>query len=66
VALDVVVHAPGQPQGDATNYLGGIGDVLEDKSSRIAIEHLGDLAAVQLFRNDRQIRAISYREIEAN
>jgi hypothetical protein len=66
VALDVVVHAPGQPPGDATNYLGGIGDVLEDKSPRSAIEHLGDLAAVQLFRNDRQIRAISYREVEAS
>ena len=62
VALDVVVRGPGQPPGDATNYLGGIGDVLEDKASRSALEHLGDLATVWLFRDDRQIRQVSYRE----
>jgi hypothetical protein len=66
VAVDVVVRGPGQPPGDATNYLGGIGDVLEDKVSRTSLDHLGDLATVRLFRNDRQIRQVSYREEAAN
>ena len=35
IGLDVVLRAPaGQNRSDATNYLGGIGDVLEDKSPR--------------------------------
>ncbi len=66
VALEVVMRASaGQPPWDATNYLGGIGDVLEDKSWRSALDHLGQLAGVWLYRNDRQIKEISYREIEA-
>ena len=67
VALKVVVRASAnQPAWDATNYLGGIGDVLEDKSRRDGIDHLGDLADVWLYGNDRQIKEISYREIEAD
>ena len=67
VGLEVVVRASAdQPAWDATNYLGGIGDVLEDKSRRSALDHLGDLAEVWLYRNDRQIKEISYREIEAD
>jgi len=66
VALDVVVRAPaGQVPSDATNHLGGIGDVLEDKSWRTGVDHLGDLAKVWLYHNDRQIKEISYREVEA-
>ena len=46
-----------------TNYLGGIADVLEDKSRRAtAVAHLGDLAQVWLYCNDRQIKQVSYRE----
>lgn len=38
-------------------------DVLEDKSARgPAVSHLGELAEVWLYRNDRQIKQISYRE----
>jgi hypothetical protein len=67
VGLDVVVGAPAtQPAWDATNYLGGIADVLENKSSRGTLEHLGDLAGVWLYRNDRQIKQISYREAQAS
>lgn len=64
VALDLVVRGPVRPPGDATNYLGGIGDVLQDKTNRpnLDLAHLGDLAAVALYRDDRQIRQISYRE----
>jgi hypothetical protein len=68
VGLDVVVYAPdGNNPGDATNYLGGIGDVLENKAHRGTLDHLGGgLGNVWLYRNDRQIKAISYRETEAD
>jgi hypothetical protein len=67
VSLDVVLKAPaGQERADATNYLGGIGDVLEDKAHRGSLDQLGDLAAVWLYRNDRQIKQVSYQETEAN
>jgi len=59
IGLDVVVHAPaGRPPGDATNYLGGIGDVLQDKShpANMDLSHLGGLQAVALYVDDRQIR----------
>ena len=66
VALDVVLRAPaGQNRADATNYLGGIGDVLEDKSSRGPLDHLGPLSAVWLYRNDRQIKEVNYCEMES-
>jgi hypothetical protein len=64
VGLEVVVgKAPGTDPWDATNYLGGIADVLGDKSRRgAAMHHLGDLAEVWLYRNDRQIKQVVYRE----
>jgi hypothetical protein len=66
VAMEVVLRTPArQAQSDATNYLGGIGDVLEDKTHRGTLDHLGDLAKVWLYRNDRQIKQVSYRETEA-
>jgi hypothetical protein len=66
VALDVVVNATAeQPTWDATNYLGGIADVLEHKADRGPLEHLGELAEVWLYRNDRQIKQVSYREVAA-
>jgi hypothetical protein len=65
VALDVVLRTPaGQAQSDATKYLGGIG--LEDKTNRGNLDHLGDLAAVWLYRNDRQIKQVSYKETEGS
>ncbi len=64
VALDVCLRPAAGVEGwDATNYLGGIGDALEDKSTRsAAIEHLGALAEVWLFRNDRQIKQVRWVE----
>lgn len=64
VGLDVVLTPPtDQEAWDATNYLGGIADVLEYKAGRgAAVEHLGNLADVWLYRNDRQIKRVSYRE----
>ena len=62
VVLEVTARSPG---GDATNILGGIADVLENKpirAHRSSIEHLGDLATVWLYRDDKQIKEIYYRE----
>jgi hypothetical protein len=59
VALDVITRSPA---GDAANIVGGIADVLENKSHRFPIDHLGDLATVWLYRNDKQIKQITYRE----
>lgn len=60
VSLDVVARSP---SGDGANIIGGIADVLEDKAGRrSSIQHLGDLAAVWFYRNDKQLRQISYRE----
>lgn len=61
VGLEVIVHSPSEPPADATNFLGGIGDVLEAKSHRGVMAHLGDLASVALYANDQQIREVSYR-----
>ena len=60
LALDVVVRTPVDAFGlsDATSYLGGIADVLESKSRRGALGHLGDLAQVQLYANDNQLRDV--------
>jgi hypothetical protein len=63
IALDVIVRSPSaRPPGDATNYLGGIGDVLQDKSHprNINLSHLGALQAVALYLDDHQISRVSY------
>jgi hypothetical protein len=67
VRLQVEVRTgPGEPPWDAMNLLGGIADVLDSKShKRIAqpgmLDHLGVLANVGLYDDDRQIREVSYR-----
>ncbi|MCW3050298.1 MAG: hypothetical protein JWO74_4582 [Solirubrobacterales bacterium] len=61
VALEVVLRCPGDPPSDATNYLGGITDVLEAKTHRGTLDHLGDLAGVALYDNDRQVRELAFR-----
>lgn len=69
IALDVVLrHPPGHHRGDATNFLGGIGDVLQDKrrSAGVSLAHLGVLVDVALYVDDRQIRQLSYREEHAD
>ncbi|MDA1196064.1 MAG: hypothetical protein O2894_12910 [Planctomycetota bacterium] len=66
VGLELVVYAAeGQDPWDATNYLGGTGDVLQDKSRplpRLDLSHLGELRQVALYENDRQIREVHYRQ----
>jgi len=69
VALDVVLRRPpGHHSGDVTNFLGGIGDVLQDKRRlrRASVAHLGVLVDVALYVDDRQIRQLSYREEHAD
>lgn len=67
VALEVVLRRPAEQHGDATNFLGGIADVLQDKrgSRQPGMAHLGALLDVALYRDDRQVRQISYREEHA-
>jgi hypothetical protein len=67
VAFDVVLYSPaGQNRGDATNYLGGVADVLENKAHRGSLDYLGDLPRVCLYDNDRQIKEVTYREVTAD
>ena len=62
IALALVVRCPRDgSRSDATNYCGGVADVLEDKGYRGVLDHLGELAHVALYDNDRQIEAITYR-----
>ncbi|BCB83312.1 RusA family crossover junction endodeoxyribonuclease [Phytohabitans suffuscus] len=69
VALDVVLRRPpGHQRGEATNFLGGIGDVLRDKRRRasVSLAHLGPLVDVALYVDDHQIRQLSFREEHAD
>jgi hypothetical protein len=69
VAMEVIVRCPAaRPPGDATNFLGGIADVLQDKTNprNIDLSHLGDLQAVALYHDDRQISQINYRVARAD
>jgi pimeloyl-ACP methyl ester carboxylesterase len=62
---DIVRCPVGANPADATNFLGGIADVLEEKSHRGLLDHLEALAKVWLYMNDRQIKQVSYREVAA-
>ena len=68
ISLEVVVRGPERPPSDATNYLGGVGDVLQDKTvgRNLDLTHLGELGAVTLYTDDRQIRQIHYTEEHAD
>ena len=61
LGLELVLTTPSPPPSDATNYLGGVGDVLEEKSRRGALPHLGQPATTALYANDRQIHEVQYR-----
>lgn len=61
LALELVVTSPTAPPSDATNYLGGVADVLEDKTHRGDLSHLGSVAHVALYGNDRQLHEVSFR-----
>ena len=61
LALEMTLESPSPPPADATNFLGGVGDVLENKGHRGALEHLGAHVNVAVYSNDRQIQEIHYR-----
>ena len=66
VALELTIRGPGRPDGDATNFLGGLADVLQTTvSPNVDLTHLGDLAPIGLYIDDAQISCISYRELPA-
>ncbi|MFB9442838.1 hypothetical protein Dvina_15310 [Dactylosporangium vinaceum] len=54
-----------RPPADATNYLGGVGDVLQGRpvSPTLDRSHLGELGGVALFADDRQIQRVAYRVV---
>lgn len=60
----MVIRCPGRPLGHATNFLGGVADVLQDKtrSCNISLDHLAELCDVALYIDDAQVSQISYRE----
>ena len=61
IILDVEQYGPSLPPGDSTNYVGGIADVLESKDRRATpVTHLGALARVALYDNDKQIQEFHY------
>jgi predicted RNA-binding Zn ribbon-like protein len=60
VALDLTLCSPVRcPPGDALNFLGGVGDVLQRKPLDLA-GHLGTLADLALYDDDRQIRRVRF------
>ena len=62
VGLDLIVRCRRDgSRSDATNYLGGVADVLEGKAHRGNLDHLGELGHVFLYENDRQIEEVRYR-----
>ena len=61
LGLELIIYSPAEPPSDATNYLGGVGDALEAKSRRAVLSHLGELATVALYLNDRQLHEVVYR-----
>lgn len=66
VALEIVVRGSVEHVGSAPRFLAGVADVLSDKRGRLTGTHLGVLADVTLFADERQIRSISYREEPAD
>lgn len=66
VALELTIYCPGRPAGDATNFLGGVADVLQGTTPlNVDVTHLGDLAEIGLYVDDKQISRISYQEVPA-
>ena len=61
VGLEVVVVAPDtSPPSDATNYLGGVADVLQANRINADLSHLGEAASVSLYHDDAQVQEVWY------
>jgi hypothetical protein len=61
LGMEVTLTSDRKQPSDATNLLGGIADVLQDKSRRTDLSHLDRLQSVALFRNDEQLHELCYR-----
>lgn len=63
IALALTLFAPEgtEPPSDATNYLGGVADVLQGQRTNVDLSHLGELSEVSLYANDRQLVELSFR-----
>ena len=67
VKLTVILFGPtGEDPYDATSYLSGIVEVLEEKSILGGVTHLGELSDVWLYQNSLQVREIIYRQAEGS
>jgi Holliday junction resolvase RusA-like endonuclease len=67
VALELTIYCPDRPDGDATNFLGGVADVLQGKAPlNVDVTHLQDLAVIGLYADDKQINQILYQELPAS
>lgn len=62
----MLFDATGQDPYDATSYLSGIVEVLEEKSILSRTKHLGILGDVWLYQNSLQIKDITYRKAEGS
>ena len=56
----VMTETPEGFPGDATNYLGGVADVLQANRVNADLSHLGGLGKVSLYLDDNQIREVRY------
>ena len=65
VSMSVTLWGPNDPPGDATNYLGGIGDTLQKQGKDRFTEELGHLASVAVIIDDKQIVEVHYRQARA-
>jgi predicted RNA-binding Zn ribbon-like protein len=62
VGLELTLFSPVQcPPGDALNFLGGVGDALQRKPLNVA-GHLGPIAELAIYENDRQIRRVRFAQ----
>lgn len=62
IALSLTLLAPKgtEPPSDATNYLGGVADILQGQRTNVDLSHLGELSEVSLYANDRQLVELSF------
>ncbi len=55
LGLELIIQSLDPPPSDATNYLGGVADVLEAKGRRGAVPHLAEFESAALYNDDRQL-----------
>ena len=66
IGLELLVSVPPERRvADATNMLGGVGDVLQARSTGADTSHLGALADVACYSDDNQIHEITYKNVVA-